>query len=194
LNNLPTKSAIIPRKRRILGINFWLRTGRINPSVRGYKKIQKYLFDLEAQLIEQVGGPANLTAGKEILVRSTIRAYGVIMLAELFASKYSVVRPDQAKVGVLAFQPVLEKGYIGILAQIRANLLALGLDKRQLEPQATFAEIVKRYDKEEAETKAGDASGPLDNVTAGPETGDLKGAGAMDEDKDGKDQEPGGQE
>ena len=127
MDKLNTKQTIPPRTKVTHGITFWLRTGKVNPSIRGYKKIQAYLQSLEKQLIDEGGGQANLTAAREILVRSTIRGYGVIMLAELYASRYSVVRPDQAKAGVLAFQPVLEKGYIGILAQIRANLLALGL-------------------------------------------------------------------
>jgi len=156
LNKLTTKPTTSPRKKITHGITFWLRTGKVNPSIRGYKKIQKYLADLEAQLIDEGGGQANLTAAREILIRSTIRGYGVIMLAELYASRYSVVRPDQAKRGVLAFQPVLEKGYIGILAQIRANLLALGLDKRSpAEPDVlTF---VAEFDRNKAEKAALDA-------------------------------------
>ena len=156
MDKLTTKPTASPRKRLTHGIKFWLRTGKVNPSIRGYKKIQKYLADLETQLIEEGGGQANLTAAREILIRSTIRGYGVIMLAELYASRHSVVRPDQAKHGVLAFQPVLEKGYIGILAQIRANLLALGLDKRSpAEPDVlTF---VAEFDRNKAEKAALDA-------------------------------------
>ena len=131
---MPETRTPAPRKGLTHGITFWLRTGRVNPSIRGYKKIQKYLQGLETQLVSDCGGLDDLTAAKEILIRSTIRGYGVIMLAELYASRYSVVRPDQAKAGVLAFQPVLEKGYIGILAQIRANLIALGLERQ--EPKA----------------------------------------------------------
>lgn len=149
MDELTTKPTAPPRKKITHGINFWLRTGRVNPSIRGYKKIQKYLADLEAQLIEEGGGQANLTAAREILVRSTIRGYGVIMLAELYASRYSVVRPDQVKAGVLAFQPILEKGYIGILAQIRANLLALGLDRRaSAEPDVLT--VIAEFDRAKA--------------------------------------------
>jgi hypothetical protein len=75
------------------------------------------------------------------------------MLAELYASRYSVVRPDQAKHGVLAFQPVLEKGYIGILAQIRANLLALGLERREPAELGPL-ELAEQIDREEAEKEA----------------------------------------
>ena len=134
MNKAPATRTPAPRKGLTHGISFWLRTGKVNPSIRGYKKIQKYLQELETQLVSDCGGLDNLTAAKEILIRSTIRGYGVIMLAEMYASKYSVVRPDQAKAGVLAFQPVLERGYIGILAQVRANLIALGLERR--EPKA----------------------------------------------------------
>lgn len=50
------KSTVPPRKKITHGITFWLRTGKVNPSIQGYKKIQKYLADLEAQLIEEGGG------------------------------------------------------------------------------------------------------------------------------------------
>jgi hypothetical protein len=65
LNALTKKTPIPPRTKVTHGIAFWLRTGKINPSIRGYKKIQKYLQDLEAQLIEESGGQAQLTAAPE---------------------------------------------------------------------------------------------------------------------------------
>jgi hypothetical protein len=168
LNSLTTKSSVPSRGRVKHGINFWLRTGKVNPSIRGYKKIQQYLVDLEKQLIDESGGAANLTAAREILIRSTIRAYGVVMLAELYASRYSVIRPDQAKHGVLALQPMLEHGYTGILAQIRANLSILGLDKR--EPEEVFLTIEQLGAKIDAEAAEKDkaAQKALESAPDGP--------------------------
>jgi len=140
-----------PKKRRTRhGIYFWLRTGQINPSIRGYRKIQRYLMDLERQLIEDSGGQDRLTAAREILIRSTIRAYGVVLLSELFISKYSVLRPDLAKRGILAFQPVLDRNYWGALAQIRQNLVSLGLDRRKEEDALTIQDVIREFDSRKA--------------------------------------------
>jgi hypothetical protein len=145
MDKLSTKPSSSPRKNVRHGIPLWLRTGKINPSIRGYKKIQKYLMDLEAQLIEDIGGQANLTAAKEILVRSTIRGYGVVMLAELYASRYSILRPDDVKRGVMTFQPILERSYANIFGQIRQNLVALGLERREPVVQDVLEYIAKTY-------------------------------------------------
>jgi len=173
MHKLPETMTKVPRKRVTHGIQFWLRTGKINPSIRGYKKIQAYLISLEKQLIEETGGQANLTAAKEILLRSTIRCYGVVLLAELYVSRYSILRPDEAKRGVLVFQPVLERSYMNILGQIRQNLLALGLEKRA-EPEMSLTEIIKQVDAENAERAVAEkaereAAGQEDQ---GKETGD----------------------
>jgi hypothetical protein len=144
MSNMPAKTQGRPISH---GIRFWLRHGKINPSIRGYKKLQKFLEDLEKQLIGEQGGLMNLTAARELLVRSTIRAYGVILLTELYISKYSVIRPDMAKRGVLQYQPILEKSYWGAQAQIRQNLLALGLDRN-------LAEIIRQVDEENVQKAA----------------------------------------
>jgi len=144
-----------PKKRRFRhGIYFWLKTGQINPSIRGYRKLQAFLMDLEKRLIEDAGGEKGLTAAREILIRSTIRAYGVVLLSELFISKYSVLRPDKAKRGILEYQPIIERSYWGAQAQIRQNLLALGLD-RVPEPEPSLIDIIKEHDEEKAREKAG---------------------------------------
>ena len=148
-----------PKKRKHRhGIYFWLKTGQINPSIRGYRKLQKYLMDLERQLIEDAGGLENLTAAREILIRGTIKAYGVVLLSELFISKYSVLRPDQARRGVLQFQPILERSYWGAQQQIRQNLLALGLD-RVAPPEPSLAEIIAQVDAEKDEAVGQEGQG-----------------------------------
>ena len=181
MNKAPATRTPAPRKGLTHGISFWLRTGKVNPSIRGYKKIQKYLQELETQLVSDCGGLDNLTAAKEILIRSTIRGYGVVMLAEMYASKYSVVRPDQAKAGVLAFQPVLERGYIGILAQVRANLIALGLERREPKALDLLTYVRETYpdpphvpekrpeSDSEARSEGGAGNQAVDNLVTTPE-------------------------
>ena len=166
MHKLPETMTKVPRKRVTHGIHFWLRTGKVNPSIRGYKKIQKYLMDLEKKLIEDSGGEKELTAAKEILIRSTIRAYGVVLLSELYVSKYSILRPDNAKKGILAFQPVLERSYMNILGQIRQNLLALGLDRKS-EPEQTLAEIIREHDREAEAKRESEAKQSVESSEGG---------------------------
>jgi hypothetical protein len=132
------------------GIRFWLRHGKINPSIRGYKKLQKFLEDLEKQLLEEQGGAANLTAARELLIRCTIRGLGVILLTELYISKYSVIRPDMAKRGVLQYQPIIERSYWAAQAQIRNNLALLGLERRQASEALDLGRYIAEFDEKKA--------------------------------------------
>ena len=146
MSNMPARR---PGHQATHGIKFWLRHGKINPSIRGYKKLQKFLEDLERQLIKEQGGAERLTAAREMLIRSTIRGYGVILLTEMYVAKYSVIRPDMAKLGVLQYQPILERSYWGAQQQIRQNLLALGLDRVPV-PEPSLAEVIRQIDAEKA--------------------------------------------
>lgn len=110
------------------GVYSWLKTGRINPSIRGYKKLQKYLQDIEHDLVEMQGGPGKLTAAKEILIKSVVEAYGVLFLSSMYVKKHGILRPDMMKKGVIELQPVLGKQFIAFMNTIRQGLLALGLD------------------------------------------------------------------
>jgi hypothetical protein len=113
------------------GITGWLKTGRISPSVRGHKRIQRYLREIERDLIADLGGPENMTAAQEVLVKATIQAYGVLLLAGAYTQRYSILEPVKARRGILELQPVLGHQYIAFLNSIRCNLVALGLDRRK---------------------------------------------------------------
>ena len=169
MSNMPARR---PGRQATHGIKFWLRHGKINPSIRGYKKLQKFLEDLERQLIEEQGGAANLTAARELLIRSTIRGYGVILLSEMLIAKYSVIRPDMAKRGVLQYQPIIERSYWGAQAQIRQSLLALGLDRKP-EPAEDLGLIIAEIDRE-AEKKRIEAAVEKAKAGQGRETGERE--------------------
>lgn len=112
------------------GITTWLRTGRLNPSIRGHKKLERYLIELEKDLIKQVG---ELTPAKEILIKSTLEAFGVFILASVYCKKHGVLRPDCLSQGVIELQPVLGKQFLAFLNTLRQNLVALGLDRQKAE-------------------------------------------------------------
>ena len=134
------------------GIHTWLDKGRINPSIRGHKKLQRYLEDMESQLKDMQGG--SMTAAKQILIKSTIEAYGVILLASVYCKEAGILRPDKKKEGVIELQPVLGKQFLAFMNTIRQNLLALGLDKVEAEEVLSLETYIKQRD---AEGKASEA-------------------------------------
>ena len=113
------------------GIYSWIKTGRINPSIRGYKKLQQYLKDMESSLIDLQGGPEELTASKEILIKATIEAYGVLLLASIYCKREGILRPDLLKKGIVELQPVLGRQFLAFLNTLRQNLVVLGLDSKK---------------------------------------------------------------
>ena len=136
------------------GIHFWLRTGRINPSIRGYKKLQQYLKDIENDLIECQGGQEKLTAAQEILIKSTIEAYGVILLASVYCKRDGILRPDKAKEGVVELQPVLSNQFLAFMNTIRQNLLALGLDRKDADNVLDLKAYLEKKGEENGDSKA----------------------------------------
>ena len=130
------------------GIDFWIRTGKVNPSIRGHRKLQQYLEKIEAELIEDQGGPGELTAAKEILIKSVIEAYGVILLASMYCSKEGILRPDKAKEGIVELQPVMGSQLLAFMNTIRQNLLALGLDRRDAEKVLNLGAYLEAKGKE----------------------------------------------
>jgi len=113
------------------GVYTWLRTGKVNPSVRGHRRLQRYLKDLRRDLIEQLGGPEAITPAQEALIESTIQALGVQLLAGAYCQRFSILRPDLARRGILEFQPVLGKSLLAYINTVRQNLIALGLERRK---------------------------------------------------------------
>lgn len=103
------------------GIYTWVKHGQL-PSIRGKKKIQKVLEELEKGLIADYGGPEGISTSQEILIRSTVKALGVPFLIELFINKYGVVIQ---KGRALELHPILGRNYLAFLNTIRQNLLSL---------------------------------------------------------------------
>jgi len=126
------------------GIYSWLRSGRVNPSIRGHRKLQKYLEDMEADLINSLGGPKKVTAGQEILIKGTIEAYGVILLASMYCKKEGILRPDMAEKGVIELQPVLGKQLLSFLNTVRLNLITLNLTQGKSEDVVSLREYVEK--------------------------------------------------
>ncbi len=137
----------IKKKNPKHGVYSWLDQGRINPSVRGHRKLQKYLEDMEAQLQDMQGG--TMTAAKQILIKSTVEAFGVVLLASVYCKDAGILRPDKRKNGVIELQPVLGNQFLAFMNTIRQNLIALGLDKKEAEEVLDLDTYIKQRDAEE---------------------------------------------
>ena len=136
------------------GIQTWLRTGRINPSIRGHRKLQKYLREMERELIELYGGPESITVAQEILIKATIEAFGILMLATMYCKKHSILRPDKERQGIIELQPVLGNQFIAFLNTLRQNLISLGLERKKADEALDLGRYVaEKYGKKEGEKK-----------------------------------------
>ena len=110
--------------------------------------MQRYLEDIERGLIDDLGGQEKLTAAKEILIKATIEAYGVLFLASMHCKREGILRPDKMKRGIIELQPVLGHQFIAFMNTIRQNLLALGIDQRKADEALDLSKYVQeRYGK-----------------------------------------------
>jgi hypothetical protein len=155
------------------GVYSWLRTGKVNPSIRGHRRIQRYLREIKADLIKDLGGPENLTAAKEVLVEATIQAYGVLLLATAYTARYSILDPVQARRGILSAQPILSHQFVAFMNTIRQNLMALGLDKRKGDDALTIQDVIREFDERKAKS-AGDSSEGAEKTQPGPRKGNVE--------------------
>ena len=89
-----------------------------------------------------------MTAAKEILIKATIEAYGVLFLASMYCKREGILRPDKAKKNIIELQPVLGHQFIAFMNTIRQNLLALGIDKNKAEEGLDLGKYVEeKYGK-----------------------------------------------
>jgi len=132
------------------GIYTWVKHGQL-PSIRGKKKVQKMLEELEKGLIADYGGPENISTSQEILIRSTVKALGVPFLIELFINKYG---PVIQKGKALELHPILGRNYLSFLNTIRQNLLSLKeLRKEKADDSLDVQAYIKQFDEQEAKKK-----------------------------------------
>jgi hypothetical protein len=166
------------------GIYAWLENARIAPSIRGYRRIRKYLRQVQEDLVESLGGNERVTIQQRLLIDSSIRMLGIIFLTWAFIERAGPMRPDSLEKGVLEFQPAVHKELIAATNALRQNLLALGLECRAADEILDL----RRY----LELRAKEKSGEFCNETA--QDGQNQGDKASDMDKkepgfgDGKDE------
>jgi len=151
-------------KRITHSISTFIKTGKINPSIRGYRKLQSHLLDIENSLIIEQGGPG-ITAKEEILIKCVIEGYGILMLGNMYVKKYGVLSPGKLKAGELQYQAILGKSMVAYQNTIRQNIMALESLKRDDggKPVISEAEFVQEIEGGEAE-KVPDDTAPEDGA------------------------------
>ena len=133
------------------GVQYFIRTGQL-PSGRGMRKLRKYLEELEADLVGQLGGIEVVTPQQAVTLRGYIKAHSICALIEVFMNKHGVLRPDQQRRKILQLHPVLERSYIQYqrLAKDLLEQLFPGGLARPAQPAESLDEhIAKTYDRED---------------------------------------------
>lgn len=118
-------------KRVTHGVVTFLHSKKLNPSIRGYKKLQEHLLTMENSLSLEQCDAGMLTAREEILIKGTVEAYGIVLLGGMFVKKYGILSPSKAKKGELEYQHILAKSMIAYQNTIRQNILALESIRRE---------------------------------------------------------------
>lgn len=90
--------------------------------------------------------PGSEDPRKQILIAQVVRAEGFQLLAEAFVKRVGLLHPMRLRLGVLAFQPIIEQ-LVSFQNSQRAALSALGMDKRDAEGALAPYEIVEREKK-----------------------------------------------
>jgi len=128
------------------------------PSLRGKRKVQKALEETENRLVAELGGWDKITPQQELLIRSTIKDYGVQLLTELFINKYGPLNPVLARKGVLDYQPIF-RAFTSIQNCIRLNLEKLfpgGLERKKADEILDLGRYIEeKYGKPNKEKKEG---------------------------------------
>ena len=100
----------------------------------------RHLAGLKRSLEAEV--PGSEDPRKQVLIGQVVRAEGFQLLAEAFVKRVGLLHPMRLRLGVLAFQPIIEQ-LVSFQNSQRSALSALGMSRKDLEP------LRMPYDEEE---------------------------------------------
>lgn len=125
-----------------------LTTGRL-PERRRY--IAPYLTAVREGLIHDLAaGEEDLSTAQRVLIDRVVTFLGVVRLIEEHAREH----------GLLDSSGKLKSGigtghYLSFNRFIKEALALLGLDRRELEPEMTLADVIREHDEKKPEAEAG---------------------------------------
>jgi hypothetical protein len=119
------------------GGHSFLATGRL-PSIRGRKRIQRTLNDFRAALVAAV--PDSEDPRISALIGQVVRAEGFLFIIEAHLRRFGILK--LGKDG-LESMPVL-KDVVSFMNVQRAAILAMGMEKRELEAIKAPYELLEK--------------------------------------------------
>lgn len=139
------KGRFLPGNTASLRFGFYskrqgLLSRKIKPAIR------QAVTKAREKLIEDLGGEANLTAARAILLEKTINLYQLTLLIE------QLIKQSGSVIGVKSNKAL--EFYLTLCREIRANLKELGFDRVEaIEKPLEPLEIAEIIDKEKKEKK-----------------------------------------
>jgi hypothetical protein len=126
-----------------------LTTGRL-PERRRY--IAPYLTAVREGLIHDLAkSEEDLSTAQRVLIDRTITFLGVVRLIEEHAREHGLLDSSgKLKSGIGTGQ------YLSFNRFIKEALALLGLERRELEPEMTIADVIREHEEEKAERGQGD--------------------------------------
>jgi len=139
--------------------------------------IKQYLQDCRDGLIRDVAGSEEtLSEQQRIMIDRIISRLSICRLIESYIERFGPFRRDRIKRGkVLELEPALGINYLAFSNSIDRALIALGLQRKVIEPEMSLAEVIKEFDerkraeKESRESEKSDPEAFGEEISGGKE-------------------------
>jgi len=127
------------------------------------KKLMRYFREVRTGLIEDLGGPANVTTGQLLLIDRIIFKLGFLRLVEVWIAE----KGTPFAVGGRKLEPIVET-YLSYANSLRNDLNLLGIEKKEIPEVIDLKTYIQEtYGKKSAENRA--EKPPEPRVEAGGE-------------------------
>jgi hypothetical protein len=123
--------------------------------IKEHPRLKQYLQDSRDGLVRDIGGTEEgLSEPQRIMIDRIVSRLSICRLIEIYVEKYGAFSRDRLREeGIFELEPALGQNYLAFSNSIDRALIALGLERKQIEPELTIAQVIKGFD-EEKERKA----------------------------------------
>jgi hypothetical protein len=118
--------------------------------LKEHPRLKAYLEDSRTGLVKDVAGTEEaLSEQQRIMIDRIVSRLSICRLIEVYIEKYGAFRRDRLHQDrVLELEPALGQNYLAFSNSIDRALIALGLERKQIEPELTIAEVIREFDQE----------------------------------------------
>jgi hypothetical protein len=110
--------------------------------------MERFLTGAREGLIRDIAGTEeNLTAAQAILIDRAIGKLGLLRCIEEHVRETGVMHGHK-------LSPALSASYLSYSNSLRLDLQALGIERKQVEPEMTLAEVIREIDEKKAGREA----------------------------------------